>query len=861
MVCVLVAGVPIVLVPAGTAPTTTAVTSGTVDTLWWPGAGSLTQTIAGTSHDPVRAWLDPASVWEVYKATQPSKGDAKVDALTFDLLDPAGAATAILSAPRARVAQLLAADASSTDTTIYLDATASIPGTGVAYVGREAVIYAGVGGGGVTPCTRGRFGSRARSHRFDASSPLTVVCSAATSPWPRHWYGRLATVFLARLVGTTLYDPTPIYCGTVGPGVQRSSKGTRWQIPIDSIVETLGRKVTPRTVTLYGWNHLPYPGMARSPLDTDDVRLLRSSGAPHRDGWHPDAASFVQDWNAWAVAVSSSHRAYLTDGHIQVRATGLTAGAAFLVGALWEPNGGIPATADGGGVALWISHDEAPDTVTCLDGPVPLPAPGDAAKIPATLFVGSGDPGARFVLRAKCDSGAEVDAVVEGSYTNGTIAYVELAALLPASSDRERERATVISRRTVATLGVQASGNATDALYDGALLLDTLDGGLHEDVIDWTQIAQAMASAPLAGIPSARAFTFGTSDKDTIVAALTQELRLRGMALCTRRGRLSAFRTGVFASTEETVATIAETDVLCDDNGIPIEPEVIDSPSPVVTSVRYTLPGGASIQWVDDTARGEFGEGDTMDCTALEHAPPDSDISGVVTAIQQSAQQLLGVLAEPYRVVRVTLGPRFLGLQEGDLVVFSHARVPTQLGTLGVTSATCQVEEVRLQVMGGKGRLIAALRLQEPDLAGYAPEVLVAAGGISGAVVTVDTTSAWGATCFARTTRADGSAGDPLDGFTVGDYVVLSQIGTRTPITEEGFTISAISGSTVTLSGSPSGAMVTAATGAYGVVLRFADWTVIDAGAATPRDRQERYLYVSDGTDLGSGDAPKRWAA
>ena len=476
-------------------------------------------------------------------------------------------------------------------------------------------------------------------------------------------------------------------------------------------------------------------------------------------------------------------------------------------------------------------------------------------------LVGSGDPGARYILTAKTARGEDVSAVIENSATNGSVHYVDLAAILAPSTDAERVRRTLITERTVATLGVQASGEAIDALVSAGLLLDQLDGGLHEEVIDWAQIARLVASVPLAGVPSARAYLFGTKDGDTIMGALSQELRLRGMALCTRYGRLAAFRTAVFASTEETVATIAETDLLCDDGGRPIEPEVIDSPSPVVTSVRFALPGGGSIQWVDDTARAEFGEGDTMECKALASAPAGADVSGVVTAIQQVAQQLLGVLAEPYRVVRVTLGPRFLGLQEGDLVVFSHARVPTLSGTIGVTSATCQVEEVRTQVMGGKARMIAALRLQEPDLAGYAPEVLVASGGITGAVVTVDTSTPWGGTCFARATRADGSTGDPLDGFTAGDYVVLSQIGTRTPISDEGFTVVSVGSGTITLSGSPSGAMVNAATFAYGVILRFADWTVVDAGSATPRDRQERYLYISDGTDLGSGDTPKRWAA
>ena len=46
-------------------------------------------------------------------------------------------------------------------------------------------------------------------------------------------------------------------------------------------------------------------------------------------------------------------------------------------------------------------------------------------------------------------------------------------------------------------------------------------------------------------------------------------------------------------------------------------------------------------------------------------------------AFPEGTRQLLGVLAEPYRVVRVTLGQPYLGLQEGDLVTF------TARGTFG----------------------------------------------------------------------------------------------------------------------------------------------------------------------------------
>jgi hypothetical protein len=497
-----------------------------------------------------------------------------------------------------------------------------------------------------------------------------------------------------------------------------------------------------------------------------------------------------------------------------------------------------------------------------MDGAVPLFVPGDAARIPSSLSITSGTCSAHYTLAAKTRDGDEVTARIDATGTSDGTSYVTLAALGEWASDTERQRATVIVEATEGTIGMVAEGApAIDCIYAASLLLDAYDGGLHEDVIDWAGIARAFAATPLGGIPSGRRFLFG--DGDTILRALSHEARLRGMALCTRDGRLSVFRTAVFASTEETVATIASTDLVAG-----IEPEVTDAPQPVATSILFNLPGERAVQWVDETSRAEHGDGETVECEALKWLGPDADLSRIATAIQQAAQQVLGVLAEPYRVVRVSLGPRFLGLQEGDLVAFTHPRVPDYLGAIGVTALTCQVQEVRSQLFGGAARAVVALRLQEPDLAGYAPEALVAAGGLtvgSGAtVIAVDTGSSFGATCFSRAYGPDGAARtNAVDGFVVGDKVVLAQLDSRTPIADEGGTVTAVGTNTVTVNFEASAGMQSAAGARYGCALRFADWTTVDAASATVRDRQERYLYVADDSsrDLGSGDSPKRWAA
>lgn len=871
VVCVTIAGVPLVLCPAGVAPTATAVTSGTVDPAWWPGVGALTYDLPAASDiSPVRAWLDPGTVWEVFRAVDPVKGDAKVEALTFDAYDPAGAATAVLSGSRARTTTLLSASITSAATSIPLSSTSGLSSSGIAWLGREALIYDGIGGGALTltssPAARGAFGSRARGQRFDSTQPAVVSFGA----WPRYLYGRLATVWLCRLDGTTLYDPTAIYMGTIGPGVQRSASGTRWQIPIDNVVEVLSREIAPRSFTLFGIAHLDTNSGFGAPLlaGTVGTFLGPTSSVYDDDGWHPDAASFIDDWNAAGAAVySDTAVASLSGRNLSVRVTGVGAGALTLVRASWDAIPDTDVTADGSGIALWVSRRAMPDTLIHLDGRVPLAAPGDSAKIPSTLTYSTLGATAGYLLRVERGEGDPLTAIISGTGTNGSIEYVDVAApSIAGESDSDRQIRTLITERSTATLGVYAEGDAVSALVCAALALDALDGGLHEDVIDWTAIGAAFAGIPLGSIPSARRYLF--SDGDTLLEALSHEARLRGMAMCSRFGRLSVFRTAVFSSTEETVATIVETDILCDDGGRPIEPEVIDAPAPVATSMTFALPGDSAFQWVDDTARNEFGDGQDVSCRALEWTPPGTDVAGAVAALQSVAQQVLGVLAEPYRVIRVPLGPRFLGLQEGDLVVFSHSRVPTYLGTLGVSEATCQVQEVRTQTMGGRGRAIVALRLQDSDLAGYAPEALVAVGGLDHAshVVTIDAASAFGATCFSRALRPDGStATNAIDGFAVGQLVRLSQIGTRTPMADESFTVTAVDAvaGTITLDEVPSLAMAAAAASQYGVLIRFDSWPTIDAAGGAVAADQERYLFIADHTagDLGSGDSPKRWAA
>ena len=92
---VLVEGVPVLLTPSGVRPTTVAVTSGTVDPLFWPGTGALAVTRPdGGTLDITFDVLDADAEWAIHEETQPVDGTALVEPLRFDLFDVGGEMTA-----------------------------------------------------------------------------------------------------------------------------------------------------------------------------------------------------------------------------------------------------------------------------------------------------------------------------------------------------------------------------------------------------------------------------------------------------------------------------------------------------------------------------------------------------------------------------------------------------------------------------------------------------------------------------------------------------------------------------------------------------------------------------------------------
>ena len=862
---VLVEGVPVILTPSGVRPTTVAVTSGTVDPLFWPGTGALaiTRPDSGTL-DPVFDALDADAEWTIHEETQPVDGTALVEPLRFDLFDADGEITELLSSRDAIFARALASDIAATGD-VPLDSVVGVPsGGGYLHIGRECVGYTALSGGSAvtsgTGAGRGLFGSRARAHVAGTGTRRPLVTVGA---YPRSWNGRMASVWLCALSsdGATLTDPTLVYLGVLGAGAQLTSGLTRWQLVIDHAVGRLDRKFNKTPVSVLGFQHATGNNNPCGLVWISDHTL----GPTIAGGWSPDATTLVRNLDDYATTVlSHGVRFGLTsDNRIRITATG-TPGSAQEWGlyGCWD----VPQLRQNVTENLGENTGILPACVMHLDGDFHVGVDADWDRIPATIEWDIATPAtgrASLALSAKTDaSGDELTFARIVARTSATQTLT--LQVVPAGESRGlpeaavRERLSRITKPTAASLALIADGEtAVGALMALTVALDSLSGStLAVSAIAWEEIARVFAGIPLGAIPEARSYRF-TGDEDSLIEPLIHEARLRGAALCVRRGLISVYRPASFASTELTRAAIVEEDLIADSST-----EVVENIEPVATAMTFALPAEQSYTFRDTTSADEYGEGKTIECDALKAADRTIDVSALTLDLAGFASQLLGVLSQPQRIIRITVGPCFWHLDAGDLVTLTHPEIPDFAGSRGLDAAVCQVMESRRSFNGGKASTQLGLRLAvDPDLAGYAPSAFVSPGGIVGAVVTADTAGAWGSNGFCADVDVAGNAvtNQPLQGFAVGDKVALSQSDVDTvTVPDELFTITAITATTVTLDGSPTAPMAAAAGSRYGCLLRFAPWTDSDV-----TDRQRAYLFIGDHTTetLGASGTPKRWAA
>ena len=721
---VLVEGVPVLLTPSGVRPTTVAVTSGTVDPLFWPGTGALAVTRPdGGTLDITFDVLDADAEWAIHEETQPVDGTALVEPLRFDLFDVGGEMTEILSNRDGVVARGLAADIGDAGN-IPLDSVVSVPsGGGYLHIGREAVGYTSLSGNDAvvsgTGAGRGLFGSRARAHVAGTGTRRPLVTVGA---YPRSWNGRIASVWLCALSsdGTTLTDPTLVYLGVLGAGAQLVSGLTRWQLVIDHAVGRLDRKFNKAPVKIFGIQHALE---TMSPLSLSWDGVDHTIGPTFREGWSPDAPVFVRNLDDNAVNnLSAGVRFGFTGGRVRMTATGPGGDVNWGLYACWATPTLRLQTSEN----LGENSDPFPSAVMHLDGAMTVADPASWDRIPATFTWAVTTPAtgrANLAIVAKTDSTDELFGRIVGR--DGTTQTLSLQALIDAPprgtpEHIAREAASRITTPTTASLGVEASGEtAIGALMALTVALDSLAGStLAVEAVAWDEITRIFAAIPTGSIPEARSYRF-TGDEDSLLQPLIHEARLRGAALCIRRGLISVYRPASFAVTELTRAAIVEEDLIAESST-----EVVENIEPVATAVTFALPGEQTYTFRDTTSADEYGEGKTIACDALKAADRTIDVSALALDLAGFASQLLGVLSQPQRIIRITVGPCFWHLDAGDLVTLTHPEIPDFQGNRGLTAAVCQVMESRRSFNGGKANTQLGLRLAvDPDLAGYAVTV------------------------------------------------------------------------------------------------------------------------------------------
>ena len=870
----LLAGMPWILTPAGSGITAIS-PSGTLDARWWPGTGA-------THASKLRPWLDAAAGLSWSERLEPlSDAQLAVSSLRVRVVDLDLAATVAFQSQENLTRTAITAEVAPADTTIAVVDTTGFASSGTIYLNREAIDYSGKTGTSFTGCTRARLGSRAQRHPLGGTG--VVLGSPDVTTAPQDVDGRLATLWLATLSadGTTITAVELEYCGVVGQGPVLDEDGAAYVLDLDPAIKSLSQKLPTRTVTVGGYVHAGNNGrLIRNPaaappsggyglvgLTTtcpltmtigstttagliDHVVVLgddTTSGDPDNGGWHPSAESFLADWNRGAAEVAGNIAGtdYIA-AQISPSSNLLIVQAVFGTArdySVYWPWGGSPgerdATTDRTAVRAAARMPEAWVPIR-TESRVYLTA-DDYGLVPAVPTGLASGVEALWALRLRSDfEGAARDAYYHAAITAKTSSspqyYLTVRALpryLGSTAVETTEHVVRSIQDATLDLYVRAP-TWVDALY---ALVVSVSSDLAEsmpDAVDWDDLA-AVRDANPGPFPVYRERVW---DVENILAEFANEARLNGLTLAVRRGLLTMVRAGEYAPTETTVATITTGGLSRGD----ARPRVERGAGGLANTFELADPGrNATYRTVDRTSLAHFGAGQTL----RAKLPPGATSSLTLAQAAQATYQLGGMLLAPHRrptqTVTIAATLALAGAQLGDLLDASLWSVPSQTGTRGVTSRVAQVVGRAPRLFdGGVGGVQLTLRLQPQNLQGYAPGALIAAGGISGAVCTLDTSTFGARGCASPFTsagvaRTDGGAAT----FVAGDKVRLVELDNASPTTSTQHTVVSVSGATVTLSPSPSATFATLAASAVKVALVYDDY-------ATSTTSQREYAYLAD---------------
>ena len=867
--CILVAGLPWAIVPAG--QEVTAVTwTGDADGAWHVGGSPVCRSwlLMRSAHDtgvPSLAWDERAS---------PVQGTVDVGSLRFWLASADDAPTLTLGARDAQAFTRLAGDHSATATTFTVESTDAFASSGAFHVGRERVTYSGKTATTLTGCTRGTAGTRAR--RYVASGASHRVYAAGADERLPALTGRRCTVWLYRLSAAGVAtDPTLVYDGRVaaGAGVVDTSA---WEVVVEHAVRALDTEGEAPTLSLYGYSHgnlrrssavvvesLPLycPLLVRWAYasNTRELTLTRDAADPDNGGWSESRERYLERFNRASVAGSFGVTATLgARGNLRVDASDgtndrrLTTHHGWLEAETYDPPdpGDTRATATtyappGIGMpraCLWMANE------------MPLP-PSERSKVPATPTYPLSDSTVAFwTLTAKCTGGEMTAAIQDPADPAADPILSGFGVKVTGVTEVPEEDVPVspwlITQPTTARVGLYVRGARWwSALRYG--VLDQVDGlrGTDQlsDSLAWDRIGDVAATLDA---HSTRR-TYVVDIEAPFLDLLRNECRLNGLALATWHGRVSVCRIRETAVTEPRAASLTSGHLRRGEAAT-----LRECTDGLATAYRLSLPAPSedAITVVDAGAVAESGMGDTIDAAApLGMLPPGTDVAtpALHDAVIAVASALLAPWVRPYQVAAWPGDLRLAGLQIGDVVELDEWLLPDGQGGRGLSGKVGTVLGVRRDFDAGTVDL--ELRLSASAVAGYAPACLVS--GISGATVTVDTVTL-GAAGMADATNADGSP--RTDGgasfFSPGSSVLLVEVDSESPTAPYAATVSSVSGATVTLSGSPGATWEGLAATAGKVMLVPDDWT-------TSTTDQRRYAYVARASDgqLPSSTPGRRW--
>lgn len=854
--CLLIAGLPVILIPGGV--TLTGWTAGLIDAAWWPGSS-----FSGFSAY-LRSWLSLSDGIEWEERAQPVQPEMlDIGAMTVHVNDPGlradgtgGAATALFAQRDSIEATWITADVTTSTTTVAVSSTDGFPASGFIYVGRETMAYSSktstsfaVG----TVANRGRFGSPVQHHWYVGNGNAAIANPEVTSAAPEI-IGRTALLFWLRVTGAgVVTEGSLAYYGSIGAGVVLDDGSERWSLRIDHAVKRLALPLRGETVSVSGYvSDAPeaaqgvtsetltgFPCTYERWIDSSGSLyatniLTTAAASPNNGGWHPTSESYVESLNLAGSTILgfTSLQYQLVGGRLRMSADyGANLYEAF-VGWGWDrpsetslasigtdndytsgkqfPTAWVPIVRDS---KVYLSASDWSFVPAIPSSPIAsvyyLVAFGDGDDAMYARITSKASSGGRYWLVVSAVTSAEDRLDSFGFYAFGFIVTEPSSARLAV----EVEAATWI--------------DAIEALLTS---FDVTLGDISADVFDFTDMRAVVAQYPAGPFATNRRYVVDLTTN--ILELVTNECRLNGFTLVLRNGRISITRISDFAPTEESLYTLTTSDLHIDEP----RPRYARGHDAIVNAMKFvSKQTGITVNVVDATSLSRYGAGRTT----LEANAPDQitgtavNLAGAYLELARQAATVLGPLRYPYEYVMVSTTLAFAGIQVGDLVMLDLWRVPDQQTARGI-SKLGQVLSRSWRVYGtDSARMDYTLRISPTSLQGWAPACLVAAGGITGAVVTVDTTT-FGATGFAPS-QSDGGARF----FEVGDAVRLVEIGSATPTASTQHTVGAVSGTTITLNPAPSAGFATLAAAALKVMVIPDDWTVVSAS-------QQLYAYLSN---------------